>query len=290
MRKIIATILTAIFMLAVLAACGANNQPSTSSPNASATGKLAVVGSTSVGPLMEKLEAEFKKKSTGISVQIQQVGSSAGIQATIDGSADIGMSSRDLTQDELAKGFKPVNIALDGIAVIVNKQNTATDLTTEQITKIFKGDITNWKEVGGADKSITVISREEGSGTRAAFEELMKLQKEVEKEGKKLKESIITEKALIQEGTGSVKAGVAGNPDAIGYISLGVADDTVKAVKVNGVEAKVETVKDKTYLISRPFVVVTKGEPKSTAKTFIDYLLSDEAQKLVEADHYISVK
>lgn len=291
MKKTAAAILTVLVIISALTACKTDIRPGAVSPGTSpAAGKLAVVGSTSIGPLIEKLAVAYKKTNAGISVEIQQVGSSAGIQATIDGSADIGMSSRDLTQEELSKGLKPVHIAMDGIAVIVNKQNTVSDLTVDQITKIFTGEIANWKEVGGADKAITVISREEGSGTRTAFEELMKLQKEVEKDGKKLKESIVTEKALIQEGTGSVKAGVAGNPDAIGYISLGVLDGTVKAVKVNGVEAKAETVKDQTYMIARPFIVVTKGEPNDEAKKFIEYLLSGEAQKLVEEEHYISVQ
>lgn len=316
MKKLFVCILMAALVVSSFAACApaatetsASTTPSQTTsaasvtPSASATpsesasasplqasGKLAVVGSTSVGPLMEKIAAMYNEKNPNLSIEIQQVGSGAGIQATIDGTANIGMSSRELTADELSKDLKPINIALDGIAVIINKENGVKNLTTEQIQKIFTGEITNWKDVGGKSGAITIISREEGSGTRSAFEELMKLQKEVEKDGKKVKESTVSEKALVQEGSGAVKAGVAQNPNAIGYLSLGIVDDTINAVSVDGITATVATVKDKTYKVSRPFVVLTKGDATGTAKEFIDYLLSDEVQKFVEEEHYITIK
>jgi phosphate transport system substrate-binding protein len=319
MKRLLVCILSAVLVLGALAGCAATNAQPSASPSPSetvsapasetlpassaaasvsapaaspsaASGKLSVVGSTSVGPLMEKIAAEYNKKNPGLTIDIQQVGSSAGIQAAIDGSADIGMSSRDLTADETAQGLKTVNIALDGIAVILNKDNPISALTTEQIQKVFSGEVTNWKDVGGKDGAITVIAREEGSGTRSAFEELMKLQKEVEKDGKKVKESTVTEKALVQQGSGAVKAGVAQNPNAVGYLSLGLVDDTIKAATVDGVACTVENVKNKTYKVSRPFVVLTKGDAAGAAKEFIDYMLSDEVQKLVEEEHYITIK
>jgi len=317
MKRLLVSILTAVLVLGTFAGCApANTQPSASaSPSAemsapvsetpseaatpsetapaspsAVTGKLAIVGSTSVGPLMEQIAAKYNEKNPDLSIDIQQVGSSAGIQAAIEGSADIGMSSRDLTAEELAQGLNTVNIALDGIAVIMNKENSVGELTAEQIQKIFTGEITNWKDVGGKDGAITVISREEGSGTRSAFEELMKLQKEVEKDGKKVKETTVTEKALVQQGSGAVKAGVAQNPNAIGYLSLGLVDDTIKAASVGGVPCTIENVKNKSYIISRPFVIMTKGDAAGVAKEFIDYMLGDEAQALVEEEHYITVK
>lgn len=299
MKKIVLSMMVVLMMVLSLAACGADNSEQSAAPSSDVSasseasqsaggtqelpsGKLAVVGSTSVGPVMEAIAAKYNETNPDLSIEIQQVGSTAGIEAAINGSADIGMASRDLKDAEEEQGLVATEIALDGIAVVVNTENAVSDLTTEQVQKIFKGEITNWSEVGGADADITVISREEGSGTRGAFEELLELVADDDS-------SLVTEKALVQEGTGGVKAGVAGNPNAIGYISLGVLDDSVKGVSIDGVEATVDNVLNKTYTLMRPFLVVTKGEASGNAKTFIDYILSDEAQALVEEDHYIPV-
>jgi phosphate transport system substrate-binding protein len=292
MKKTIAMIIALTLFAGIFAACGQAQDGTSAGGTASGTGgKISVVGSTSVGPLMEKLAEGYGAKNAGLSVDIQQVGSAAGIQAAIDGSADIGMSSRDLTEDEKAKGLVPVSIAIDGIAVIVNKANGVSALTSEQIQKIYTGEITNWKDVGGSDAPITLIVREEGSGTRDAFETLLKLQKEVKSaDGKTTKESTVSEKALVQQGNGGIKAGVAGNPNAIGYLSLGMVDDTVKAVTVDNVQATVDNINNKSYKLQRPFLVVTKGEAAGSAKDFIGYILSAEGQALAEKDGYIKVK
>ncbi|WP_249300804.1 phosphate ABC transporter substrate-binding protein [Feifania hominis] len=300
-------LLAAVLVLAVFAGCAPKSEdpgttdpgttdPGTTDPGTTDPGtsdesaKLAVVGSTSVGPLMEKFVAGYSKVKPNVEIEVTQVGSGAGITAAVDGTADIGMSSRDLKDEEVQKGLVPTSIAIDAIAVVVHPDNKVENLTVDQIQKIFSGEITNWKDVGGEDKAITVVSREEGSGTRSAFEELVGLQREVEKDGQKLTESLLSDKAVTSEGTGAVKATVAGNPQAIGYISLGMMESSVKAVSVDGVACSVEDVVAGTYKISRPFLLVTKGEATGAAKEFIEYILSDEAQALVEENGYIKIQ
>lgn len=271
----------------VFAGCGQKQAENESTATATQfKGTITVVGSTSVQPIAQEEADAFSKKNPGVKVDIQGVGSGAGIKATIDGTSDLGSSSRDLTPEEKAKGIKEIVIALDGIAVSVNPKNTVADLTKDQVTKIFLGQIKNWKEVGGADKEIIVVSREAGSGTRGAFEELMKLDK---KEGDKTI-SIVKQDALIAEGNGAVKANIASKENAIGYISLGFIDNTVKGVKIDGVEPTVDNVKAKKYAISRPFLFLSKGEiTKPEVKAYVDFILSAEGQQIVSKD-YITVK
>lgn len=238
---------------------------------------VKAVGSTSVGPLMEKLATAYSNKNSTVTIEVEQVGSSAGIKAAGDGSADIGMSSRELKDEEVSTGLVAIPIALDGIAVIVNSENTVSDLTAQQITDIFTGKITNWKDIGGSDEEIILVSREEGSGTRDAFEELLAVEE-------------VAGTALIAEGTGAVKSNVAGKKNAIGYISLGYMDDTVKALAVDGVQPSEETIKSDTYKVWRHLYLVTKGEAAGEAKKVIDYILSDEGQAVVVENHYLSVK
>lgn len=287
MKKMVAAML-AVLSLAVLAiGCGgtATEQGGTDGQSV----QMTVAGSTSVSPLMEAFKEDFESKNEGWTINVQSNGSSVGIQSAIDGTADIGMSSRDLKEEETAEGLVPTKIAIDGIAVVVNPANGVSDLTSEQIRQIFMGEITNWSEVGGNDAEIVVVSREEGSGTRDGFEEIMKVQKTVDNNGEQETVSGVVETAITVDATGAVKSTVAGNENAIGYISMGVLDDSVKAVKVDGVEATVDNVKSETYKVFRYFLVVTKGEPEGNAKTFIDYMLSEEGQKIVTDDHYISV-
>lgn len=247
---------------------------------------ITVIGSTSVGPLGKILSDAFTVIHKDIKIESQEIGSTQGIQAIIAGTADIGTSSRELKAEE-KPGLTETIIAYDGIVVIVHSANKVVDLTSDQIVKIFKGEIKNWKEVGGIDKAITVINREAGSGTRGAFEELMKLQ-EKSADGKTTK-SLITEKALIMDSTGALKTTVAGNEAAIGYISLGSMDNTVIAAKVDGVEATDANVKAKIYKIFRPFLMLTKGEMKPPIKAYIDFIMSTEGQRLVTDTKYISV-
>jgi phosphate transport system substrate-binding protein len=247
--------------------------------------KVSVVGSTSVEPLAKMLADEFEKEHSQ-KIDIQGVGSTAGIKAVNDGTCDIGTSSRELSDEEKTWNLKETVIAVDGITVIVNLNNKIENLSKDQIVKVFKGEIKNWKELGGQDKEIIIVSREAGSGTRGAFEELLKLQK---KENDKTI-SLVAENALIADGNGAVMANIAGKDNAIGYMSIGMVDQTrVKKLKVDGVEATKKNVRDKKYTISRPFIMLTKGEPVEGAKEFIDFILSDAGQQVVSKD-YISVK
>lgn len=248
------------------------------------TGTVSVVGSTTVQPVAQSIADEFASVEPGISVEVQGIGSSAGIKAAIDGTADIGASSRELKEEEKSTGITEHVLAYDGIAVVVNKENPVKDLDSETVKKIFEGEITNWSEVGGNDEDIIVISRESGSGTRDAFEEMMELTEEVD--GATV--PTLREDALICEGNGSVKASVASKTNAIAYLSLGYVDDTMNTVSIDGVVPSVETVKSGEYKISRPLLLVTKGEISEAAQKYLDYCL-DEGQTIV-SESYISIK
>lgn len=249
------------------------------------SGKISLVGSTSVQPLAQELADEFNNIEPKLKIDIQGVGSTAGVKAAIDGTADIGMSSRELSTEEKGANLTETVIAIDGIAVIINPANGVSDLSKNDVVKIFTGEINNWKAVGGEDKEIIVVSREAGSGTRGAFEELLEIQK---KEGDKTI-SLLIDNALIAEGNGAVLANVAGKTNAIGYMSLGMVDEAkVKKVKVDGVEASEETLKAGQYKISRPLLMLTKGEMKKEARAYLDYVLSEAGQKIV-AEDYIAV-
>lgn len=277
MIKKITTILIGIFIASILlTGCGGSTSSGDDGVN--------VVGSTSVSPLAESLGEAFSKKNEGIKVNIQSVGSSAGIKAVHDGTAEVGMSSRELSGDE-KKGLTEELIALDGIAMIVNQENEIKGLTLEEINRIYRGEITNWKEVGGADHPIVIISREEGSGTRGAFEELTGL--EYEEDGRTL--TAVSPGAIIADGNGSVKQNVSTKFGAIGYVSLGTVDDSVKNIEVNGVLGTEENVKNGTYLIKRPFIFVTNGQVDENTKAYLEFVLSKEGQKVVEDNHYISI-
>lgn len=280
MIKKAASILIGIFLISfIMTGCGGSDTKD------EATSSVEVVGSTSVSPLAEDEADVFSEKYTQYNINIQSVGSSAGIKAVQDGTADIGMSSRELTDDE-KKELTEELIALDGIAIIVNDENTIKGLTLDEVTKIYEGKITNWKDVGGEDHPIVIISREEGSGTRDAFEQLCNL--EYKKDDKTY--TMVDPGAIIADGNGSVKQNVATKPGAIGYVSLGTVDDSVKNVEVNGVLGTEENVKNGTYLIKRPFIFVTKGEVSEGAQAYLDFVLSDEGQEIVEENHYISIK
>lgn len=246
--------------------------------------KISIVGSTSVQPLAQELADKYNE-SNKIKIDIQGVGSTAGVKSANEGTCDIGTSSRELKDEEKAWNLTETVIALDGIAVVINPQNKVEDLTSDQISKIFKGEIKNWSEVGGDDKEIIVVSREAGSGTLGAFQEIMKLEK---KEGDKTV-SLVVANALVADGNGAVLANVAGKDNAIGYMSMGMVDETkVKKLKIDGVEATGENAKEGKYPISRPFLMLTKSDVNKETKAFIDFILSDEGQKLV-SEEYISV-
>ena len=245
---------------------------------ASDASKITVSGSTSIGPTMEVLAENYQKANEGVSIEVQQVGSSAGITNTIDGTSQIGMSSRDLKDEEKSEGLEEYQIAIDGIAVITNTANDVKDLTMDQIKDIYTGKITNWKEVGGKDAQIVVVSREDGSGTRDGFQEIVGFESEE-----------LTGDAQISDGSGNIKTTVQGNENAIGYISFGYLDDSINSVKIGGVEPTEENVYNDSYPISRPFLLVTKGEATDDAKAFIDYILSDEGQNTIKEEGFMSI-
>ena len=286
-RKLMALAMTAVLSAGLLAGCGSKEESAegAADPAAAPGSKIILVGSTSVDPLAQKLAEAYKAKTPDVDIEIQAVGSSAGIKAALDGSATIGMSSRELKEEEIAEGANPLIICRDGIAVAVNPENPVQNLSKDQVQKIFMGEITNWKEVGGNDEEIIVVSRESGSGTRGAFEEILKIEKEVE--GKKI--SGLVETALQAEGTGAVKANVASKTNAIGYVSLGYIDETIKTVQVEGADPTAENITAGTYPVARPFVLVTKGEISETDQAFLDFVMSSEGQAEAEKDGYIRV-
>lgn len=299
MKKIAALVAAAaMFATLGLTGCASNNDTSSSaSPSSSAAGSassgassnvtLNVIGSTSVEPLMTAIGDKYTNE-TGVKVQVQGNGSSAGIKAAQDGSADIGMSSRELKQEELDSGLEPQTLALDGIAVIVNTKNPVKNLTVDQISKIFKGEITNWKDVGGNDQEILLAIREAGSGTRDAFEELCSL---TEKQGDKTVSVVDESKAIVSDSTNALAQNVSSKENAIGYISLGSLDaSAVTALEVDGVACTEENVQAGTYKISRPLLLVTKGAPSADAQALIDYAMSEEGQKVVTDKGFILAK
>lgn len=250
------------------------------------SGSFTIAGSTSVKPLSEELARIFMEKHPDVKIHVHGGGSTAGIRAAYEGAAEIGSSSRDLKPEEKDLGLKEFKIAGDGIAVVVHPENAVEDLTVEQVRKIFSGEITNWKEVGGSDAKIGVVSREEGSGTRGSFEDMV-MKYEVAGEER---EAELTPDAAIQNSTGAVRATVAGDPNAIGYMSLGYVDESVKAVKIDGVEPTVDNILAGKYEIARPFLYLTKGEPEGVVKAYIDWVLSEEGQAIIEGEEFIRVK
>ncbi|MGS0682535.1 phosphate ABC transporter substrate-binding protein [Shewanella sp. 125m-7] len=246
---------------------------------------VTVSGSTSVAHVMEVL-AENYQNNTNISVEVQSTGSSAGIRAAKDGTSMIGMSSRNIKDNELTSDTKEIVIARDGIAAAVNKANPVQSLTQEQISKIYRGEIKNWNEVGGESRPIVVVTRENGSGTRGAFEEIMKLQRTIN--GHKV--TAISPTAQVGNGNGMIKTIVANNPFAIGYISLGSVDDSLRAIAVDGVAATEGNIVAGDYQIARPFIVLVDKNAPDNASTFINYILSEDGQKIVSEQGYISVQ
>lgn len=252
--------------------------PAPNSGTPSLSGTLTVAGSTSVQPFSEVLAEEFKAKNPGVQINVQGGGSSVGIEAAVSGAAQIGASSRGLKAEEKAQGLVDTTIALDGIAIVVNPANSVPGLKTEQVMNIYLGNIKNWKEVGGPDAVITVVTREEGSGTRDAFSDLVMAKKDIVKT------------AIVQNSTGAVRTTVASDKNAIGYISLASMNQEVKAVDIDGVAASEANVKAGTYKIQRPFLYATKGNPDGLAKAFIDFVLSPEGQQLIVEEGAFSVK
>ena len=243
------------------------------------SGSVSMSGSTSMEKLANAVAESFMEKYPNVTVTAEFTGSSAGIESVLAGSVDIGNSSRNLKEDEKSAGAVENIVAIDGIAVVTDPANKVEDLTKDQLVSIYTGETKNWSEVGGDDQAIVVVGREAGSGTRGAFEELLDIA-----------DACVYANEL--DSTGAVMAKVASTPGAIGYVSLDVVDDSVKALKLDGVDATEENIKAGNYALSRPFVMATKGEiseQKAEVQALFDYLSSDEGKALIKSVGLITV-
>lgn len=285
MKKILSAI-TAVTLMLSLAACGSTasttEEETTAAPSTSAAaqtteaaasteigGSVSTDGSTSMESLM-MIYGEVYPEIAGTTINYNPTGSGAGIQAVSEGRCDIGLASRDLSDEEVASGLVGTIVAHDGIAIVVNPENPVADLTLEQIAKLYTGEITNWSEVGGNDAPVVLIGRESGSGTRDGFESITDTEDKCQY-GQEL------------NSTGDVITTVAGNPNAIGYASLSAVGDNVKAITVGGVAASEETVQDGSYVVQRNFVMVTKADTElsEAAQAFLDWASSADADEFV---------
>ncbi len=278
MKKFFTLALTAAMALSLLTACGSKNDTSDTDSDsgtpmeAALSGTVSTDGSTSMEKVINSLGEAFMLEHDGVKFTYNPTGSGSGIQAVADGRCDIGLSSRALKDEEKSAGLTETILALDGIAVVVNPENPVSDLDVETIAKIYTGEIANWKDVGGNDAEIVLIGREAGSGTRDGFESITGTA-----DACKYRQELTS--------TGDVINTVSKNPDAIGYASLSAVGDTVKALTVGGVAASEETVKDGSYVVQRPFVLVTKedAELSAAAQAFFDYAISADAAGVIAA-------
>ena len=265
-KKIITIMMVAALALSTLAGCGSKT-----------TGSVTTDGSTSMEKVIGSLGEAFQN-NTGNSFTYNPTGSGSGIKAVQEGRCDIGLSSRDLKEEEKASGLNATVLAYDGIAIIVNQENPVTDLGLETIAKIYIGEIKNWAEVGGNDAEIVLIGREAGSGTRDGFESITDTE-----DACQYRQELTS--------TGDVITTVSQNPDAIGYASVASVKDSVKALTVDGVAATDETIKDGSYVVQRPFVLVTKADTKlsKTAQAFFEYITSADANEIIHAAGVVPV-
>ncbi len=271
MKKSICLLLAAALSVAALAGCGGGSETTESgSSTAALSGSVSTDGSTSMESVIGALGEAFEEANSGVTVTYNPTGSGSGITAVSEGRCDIGLSSRSLKDEEKEQGLTETVLAYDGIAIIVNNANPVSDLTIDQIAQIFTGEITNWSEVGGDDAEIVLIGREAGSGTRDGFESVTGTEDECQ---------------YRQEltSTGDVITTVAGNEAAIGYASMASVKDTVTAISVDGVSPSEDTVKDGSYTVQRPFVLVTKDGVtlSDAAQAFFDYITSEDADDII---------
>lgn len=265
-KKIALTLLLPMVMM--ISACGDTGESDSAKGSGST---ISISGSTSVGPLAEKLAMKYEENAP-VNIEVNQIGSSAGITNAINGVSEIGMSSRDL-KDEEASELQEVVIAYDGIVVVTHPSNKVKNLTMEQVKQIFTGEITNWKELGGEDLEIVVVSREDGSGSRDAFQEIV---------GYSSGELI--RNAIVASGNGNIKTTVATNKHAIGFISFEYIDESISTLNIDGVEATAENVLAQKYSLSRPFLFVYKeGHLSEGGQQFIDFILTKDGQEIVSA-------
>lgn len=274
-KKLLTVALTATLGLATLAGCGSSSADGGSANGGTTkelSGKIQLAGSTSMEKMCGALMEAFMEEYHNVTVTTEYTGSGAGIESVTSGSVDIGNASRALSDKEKSAGIEENIVAIDGIAMITDKNNKVTNVTKQQLTDIYTGKITNWKDLGGSDEAIVVIGREAASGTRGAFEELLEVKNKC---------------AYAQEldSTGAVLAKVAATPGAIGYVSLDVVDKTVAALKLDGVDATEDNIKAGKYTLSRPFVMATKGSVSSQSElvqTWFNFVKSDAGKKVIK--------
>lgn len=276
MKKKVLSVLMVFMMCLGLAGCGGGSN----SASDDISGKVSLNGSTSMEKFVNALSEGIKEKYPNLQLEAQFTGSGAGLEAVASKTTDIGDSSRALTDEEKAKGLEENIVAIDGIAMITNKSNKVTNLTKDQLAKIYTGQITNWKDLGGQDEAIVVIGREAGSGTRGAFEELLGIEDQCQY-------------AQELNETGAVVAKVGETKGAIGYVSLDNITDSVKALKLDDVKASEETVKDGSYTLQRPFVMATKGkisEQSEKVQAVFKFIESEKGQEVLKAVGLVSPK
>jgi phosphate transport system substrate-binding protein len=268
--------------LLMVAACGepreTSREDAVETPTVSLEGEISVVGSTTVQPLAEVLGEAFEALHPGVTIVVSGGGSSVGVKSAGDGSADIGMASRHVKSSEFEEfpGITVHTIANDGIAIVADPGVPVDDLTLEQCRDIFSGAVTNWNQVGGPDMDIIVVSREEGSGTRGAFEELV------------LGEGVlIAENAILQPSNGAVRTTCGTTPGAVAYLSFGYLDESVKTIAIAGVDPTSGNVANGTYPVSRPLNMITQGEPEGVAAAWLEFILSNDGQAIVAAEGYL---
>lgn len=275
LKKIAALFVAAAVMVGGLTACGGSGNEAdgqNAGGNAQLNGTVTLAGSTSMEKLANALAEGFMIANQGVTVQAEFNGSSAGVEQMLAGTVEIGNASRNLKEGELSEGAVENIVAIDGIAVIVDTNNTVEDITTEELVKIYTGEVNNWNQLGGANQPIVVIGREAGSGTRGAFEELLEIED-------------MCAYAQELDSTGTVMANVAATPGAIGYVSLDVLNDTVSVLAIDGVVASEENIVAGTYSLSRPFVMATKGEVSQQSElvqAFFAYIESEEGQAIIK--------
>jgi phosphate transport system substrate-binding protein len=237
---------------------------------------ITLAGSTAFQPFAEKLAEQYMSTHANVSITVQGGGSAVGVQTAISGAAQIGMADLVVLPEE-AKQLTPTIVARDGIAVVLNPANKVINLTTQQVREVFNGKIRNWKEVGGADSPITVVSREAGSGTRSSFEQIVT-------------EISLTKDALIQDSNGTIRETVANDPNAVGYLSHGLLNDKIKAIKIDGQDCTTELITTGSYKLVRPIYLLVKGTPQGEVQNFIDYILSTDGQQTIKANGLIPAK
>jgi phosphate transport system substrate-binding protein len=279
--NILILMLAVISMSLLISGCTDNTDNTAGTDDTLTNVKLQIAGSTTVLPVAEECARVFMEKHPGSRIFVSGGGSSHGVQAVADGTVDIGCASRDLKSSEKDAHPDLVThaVAKDGVAVIVHQSNPVADLTMEQLQGIYTGTITNWKDVGGTDSEIMVVTREEGSGTRDCFEQTV--MKPIKAE--------ITDHAIIQDSNGKTRTTVTGSAQAIGFLSLGYVNDEVKALRLDGIMPSEESVVDGSYAISRALWMITNGNPDSSEQAFLDFVLGYDGQKIVEDVHFIPV-